>query len=119
MVLDDPEHNFLAGNIVPLVNSQKKSDRLKEVLDAVSAKLTTAAWPSSTPRCQATPASTPTRQLGNGCGTTISTIRSGVDGGNEGKHGHSLISFNNVSKVYADGTVAVDELNAGSTREAR
>jgi osmoprotectant transport system substrate-binding protein len=39
-VLDDPAHNFLAGNIVPLVNSQKKSDRLKDVLDAVSAKLT-------------------------------------------------------------------------------
>lgn len=42
VVLDDPQHNFLAGNIVPLVNSQKKSDRLKDVLDAVSAKLTTA-----------------------------------------------------------------------------
>jgi osmoprotectant transport system substrate-binding protein len=41
VVLDDPQHNFLAGNIVPLVNSQKKSDRLKNVLDAVSAKLTT------------------------------------------------------------------------------
>jgi osmoprotectant transport system substrate-binding protein len=41
LVLDDPEHNFLAGNIVPLVNSQKKSDRLKNVLDAVSAKLST------------------------------------------------------------------------------
>ncbi|ORW03247.1 ABC transporter substrate-binding protein [Mycobacterium kyorinense] len=41
VVLDDPEHNFLAGNIVPLVNSQKKSDRLKDVLDAVSAKLST------------------------------------------------------------------------------
>jgi len=40
VVLQDPEHNFLAGNIVPLVNSQKKSDRLKDVLDAVSAKLT-------------------------------------------------------------------------------
>lgn len=40
IALDDPEHNFLAGNIVPLVNSQKKSDRLKDVLDAVSAKLT-------------------------------------------------------------------------------
>src|ERR1700743_2927472 len=39
--LEDPEHNSLAGNIVPLVNSQKKSDRLKDVLDAVSAKLTT------------------------------------------------------------------------------
>ncbi|MDT5347127.1 MAG: osmoprotectant transport system substrate-binding protein [Mycobacterium sp.] len=41
VALLDPEHNFLAGNIVPLVNSQKKSDRLKDVLDAVSAKLTT------------------------------------------------------------------------------
>ncbi len=43
VALEDPEHNFLAGNIVPLVNSQKKSDRLKDVLDAVSAKLTTSA----------------------------------------------------------------------------
>ncbi|BBY40395.1 glycine/betaine ABC transporter substrate-binding protein [Mycobacterium mantenii] len=39
--LDDPEHNFLAGNIVPLVSSMKKSGRLKDVLDAVSAQLTT------------------------------------------------------------------------------
>ena len=43
VVLEDPLHNFLAGNIVPLVNSQKKSDRLKDVLDAVSAKLTSRA----------------------------------------------------------------------------
>ncbi|BBZ42121.1 glycine/betaine ABC transporter substrate-binding protein [Mycobacterium conspicuum] len=42
VVLDDPQHNFLAGNIVPLVNSQKKSDLLINVLDAVSAKLTSA-----------------------------------------------------------------------------
>lgn len=41
VALDDPEHNFLAGNIVPLVNSKKKSDRLTDVLNAVSAKLTT------------------------------------------------------------------------------
>ncbi len=40
VVLEDPKHNFLAGNIVPLVNSQKNSERLKDVLDAVSAKLT-------------------------------------------------------------------------------
>jgi osmoprotectant transport system substrate-binding protein len=40
VVLDDPQHNFLAGNIAPLVNSQKKSDRLTAVLNAVSAKLT-------------------------------------------------------------------------------
>jgi len=43
VVLEDPKNNFLAGNVVPLVNSQKKSDRIKTVLDAVSAKLTTAA----------------------------------------------------------------------------
>ena len=42
VILDDPKSNFLAGNVVPLVNSQKKSDQLKTVLDAVSAKLTTA-----------------------------------------------------------------------------
>ena len=42
VVLEDPKNNFLAGNVVPLVNSQKKSDQLKTVLDAVSAKLTTA-----------------------------------------------------------------------------
>lgn len=41
VVLADPKNNFLAGNVVPLVNSQKKSDQLKTVLDAVSAKLTT------------------------------------------------------------------------------
>lgn len=41
VALDDPEHNFVAGNIVPLLNSQKRSPRLKQVLDAVSAKLTT------------------------------------------------------------------------------
>jgi osmoprotectant transport system substrate-binding protein len=41
VVLDDPENNFLPGNVVPLVSSQKKSDALKSILDAVSAKLTT------------------------------------------------------------------------------
>jgi osmoprotectant transport system substrate-binding protein len=41
VVLDDPKNNFLAANVVPLVSSQKKSDQLKTVLDAVSAKLTT------------------------------------------------------------------------------
>ncbi|WP_200845902.1 ABC transporter substrate-binding protein [Mycolicibacterium vanbaalenii] len=41
VVLEDPENNFLAANVVPLVSSQKKSDELKTVLDAVSAELTT------------------------------------------------------------------------------
>ena len=36
-------------------------------------------WPISTPRCRATPASTPIRQPGTGCMTTASTIRSGVE----------------------------------------
>ena len=34
---------FLAANVVPLVSSQKMSNELKTVLDAVSAKLTTEA----------------------------------------------------------------------------
>jgi osmoprotectant transport system substrate-binding protein len=42
VVLGDPKNNFPAGNVVPVVNSQKKSDALKTVLDAVSARLTTA-----------------------------------------------------------------------------
>ncbi len=41
VVLADPKNNFLAANVVPLVSSQKKSDELKTVLDAVSATLTT------------------------------------------------------------------------------
>jgi osmoprotectant transport system substrate-binding protein len=41
VVLEDPKNNFLAANVVPLVSSQKKSDQLKTILDAVSAKLTT------------------------------------------------------------------------------
>ena len=41
VVLEDPKNNFLAANVVPLVSSQKMSDELKMVLDAVSAKLTT------------------------------------------------------------------------------
>src|SRR5215213_2491794 len=41
VVLEDPKNNFLAANVVPLVSSQKKSEPLKKVLDAVSAALTT------------------------------------------------------------------------------
>lgn len=43
VVLEDPENVFLAANVVPLVASQKMSNELKSVLDAVSAKLTTEA----------------------------------------------------------------------------
>jgi osmoprotectant transport system substrate-binding protein len=43
VALQDPKNNFLAANVVPLVSSQKMSDQLKNVLDAVSAKLTTEA----------------------------------------------------------------------------
>ena len=41
VVLDDPKNNFLPGNVVPLVSSQKMTEAIKRVLDAVSAKLTT------------------------------------------------------------------------------
>ena len=43
VVLEDPENVFLAANVVPLVASQKMSNELKTVLDAVSAKLSTEA----------------------------------------------------------------------------
>ncbi|BEK85543.1 ABC transporter substrate-binding protein [Nocardia seriolae] len=42
VVLADPKHNFPPQNVVPLFNTAKKSDKLLKVLDAVSAKLTTA-----------------------------------------------------------------------------
>ncbi|MEI6254731.1 MAG: ABC transporter substrate-binding protein [Mycobacteriaceae bacterium] len=41
VILDDPKNNFLPGNVVPLLSSQKMSDEIKTVLDAVSARLTT------------------------------------------------------------------------------
>jgi len=41
VVLEDPKNNFLPGNVVPLVSSQKMSDEIKTVLDAVSAAMTT------------------------------------------------------------------------------
>ncbi|MDZ4234537.1 MAG: ABC transporter substrate-binding protein [Dietzia sp.] len=41
VILEDPENAFLSANVVPLVASQKMSNELKTVLDAVSAKLTT------------------------------------------------------------------------------
>jgi osmoprotectant transport system substrate-binding protein len=43
VVLEDPKNTFLAANVVPLVASQKMSNELKTVLDAVSAKLSTEA----------------------------------------------------------------------------
>ncbi len=43
VVLEDPKNVFLAANVVPLVASQKMSTELKNVLDAVSAKLSTEA----------------------------------------------------------------------------
>ena len=43
VVLEDPKNTFLAANVVPLLASQKMSNELKTVLDAVSAKLSTEA----------------------------------------------------------------------------
>ncbi|MBA2309420.1 MAG: ABC transporter substrate-binding protein [Pseudonocardiales bacterium] len=42
VVLEDPKNNFPAANIVPLIRTSKASDTVKKVLDAISAKLTTA-----------------------------------------------------------------------------
>ncbi|TQL47328.1 osmoprotectant transport system substrate-binding protein [Homoserinimonas aerilata] len=41
VVLDDPEHIIAAQNVVPLINRSAYSAKLEQVLDAVSAKLTT------------------------------------------------------------------------------
>jgi osmoprotectant transport system substrate-binding protein len=41
VVLGDPKSNFLPGNVVPLISSQKMSEEIKTVLDAVSARLST------------------------------------------------------------------------------
>ncbi|MCX5043723.1 ABC transporter substrate-binding protein [Aldersonia sp. NBC_00410] len=41
VVLADPLNNFPAQNVVPVMRSAKQSDKLRAVLDAVSAKLTT------------------------------------------------------------------------------
>ncbi|NUP73223.1 MAG: ABC transporter substrate-binding protein [Sinomonas sp.] len=42
VVLDDPKNNFIAQQVVPLVNTANLSDAGKKALNAVSAKLTTA-----------------------------------------------------------------------------
>lgn len=41
VVLEDPEDNFAAQNVVPLVNADKASPEVTETLNAISAKLTT------------------------------------------------------------------------------
>lgn len=41
VILEDPESNFAAQNIVPIMNKDKATDGVKEVLDGVSEKLTT------------------------------------------------------------------------------
>jgi len=41
VVLEDPKNNFAAQNVVPLINSSKATDQVKQILNAVQAKLTT------------------------------------------------------------------------------
>jgi osmoprotectant transport system substrate-binding protein len=42
VALTDPKSNFAAQNVLPLINASKATDQVKQVLNAVSAKLTTA-----------------------------------------------------------------------------
>ena len=42
VALEDPKNNFAAQNVVPLINSAKATDQVKQTLNAISAKLTTA-----------------------------------------------------------------------------
>lgn len=41
VVLEDPKSNFAAQNVLPLINKAKASDAVKQVLNGISAKLTT------------------------------------------------------------------------------
>ena len=41
VILSDPKSNFAAQNVVPIINKQKASDGVKQVLNGISAKLTT------------------------------------------------------------------------------
>lgn len=41
VVLEDPENNFAAQNVIPVLRTSKQSDKLTQVLDAVSALITT------------------------------------------------------------------------------
>jgi osmoprotectant transport system substrate-binding protein len=41
VALTDPKNNFSAQNVVPLINSTKATPQVKQILNAVSAKLTT------------------------------------------------------------------------------
>ena len=41
VALEDPKNNFAAQNVVPLINSAKATDQVKQTLNAISAKLTT------------------------------------------------------------------------------
>jgi osmoprotectant transport system substrate-binding protein len=41
VVLEDPQNNFAAQNVVPLINSAKATPQVTDALNAVSAKLTT------------------------------------------------------------------------------
>lgn len=41
VALADPNHNFAAQNVVPIINKAKATDQVKQILNAVSAKLDT------------------------------------------------------------------------------
>ena len=102
VVLEDPKNNFLAANVVPLVSSQKKSDQLKTVLDAVNAKLTTDDLIELN-----------TATSGNAGIDPDEAARKWVqDNGFDKPHAgmSDMISFDGVTKQYPDGTVAVDDL---------
>lgn len=42
VTLEDPEHMIAAQNVVPLINDKKASDKVENILDKISAQLTTA-----------------------------------------------------------------------------
>jgi osmoprotectant transport system substrate-binding protein len=41
VALEDPKNNFAAQNVVPLISTKAATDQVRQVLNGVSAKLTT------------------------------------------------------------------------------
>lgn len=52
VVLQDDKHLFLPGNVVPLINKKKASDKVKDVLNKVDRKLTTGELTALTKKVQ-------------------------------------------------------------------
>ena len=101
VVLEDPKNNFPAQNVVPVLRASKSSDKLKTVLDAVSAKLTTEELLALNVQVSGDTKTEPAAAAKAWVTAQASTSRS---------RSH-VITFEGVTKQYPDGTTAVDRLD--------